>query len=732
MNLFHLIKNFRIRYKLLFIYSFTFLGIITLSGLIIYSIVKQTVKKNIESELQNSTFAILSTVKTAVSVSIKNHLRATAEKNHEIIQQLYDLQTKGKISLEEAKTRATDILLYQKIGANGYICLLDGHGKVLKHPQKTLEGLDISDHKFVQEMMAKKNGYIEYSWQNPGDPAPRPKAMYLSYFEPWEWMITVCSYRKEFTRLVNINDFKENILGLKFGKTGYSYVIDTKGNVIIHPELAGINVYSDHEFSTRVFKQMLEQKKGKLVYSWKSPGDKLSRKKLVMFNHIPEYEWIVASSSYLDEIFSPLDTIKIFIVMVGLASLILFIPITFVLSSTITKPLQELGDKFKQEIIHGFSNRLVKMDSLDEIGQLTFYYNSFMDKLETYSRNLEAEILERRQAQEALQESEKKYRSVMEATPDPIVVYDMQGAVTYMNPAFTQVFGYRLADNMGKKLYHFVPKAKLKEAMEGFEKILAGQVLPITETQRTSQDGRIIDVTLRGSAHRNKDGQPVGIVITHRDVSEVKRLEKAIMETGEQERQKIGNDLHDDLCPHLIGIEGLTKVLKNKIQGKPLEAALLSDKITVLIQDAISKTRWLARGLCPIYFNHGLETSLQTLAKQTQDRHQIQCRLDCSKNLPAGDGIMTTHLYHMVQEAIQNAIRHGNANKIFIQIKTQDDLLVINVTDNGTGMTCSKESQGMGLRIMNYRAQLIHASLRIHSDQGGTQIEIELPLTDLV
>ncbi|MBA3008639.1 MAG: PAS domain S-box protein [Desulfobacula sp.] len=566
MNPFDLIKNFPIRYKLLFIYSFCFLIIISLSSLIIYSIVKKNVEKNIESELKNSTSAILNTVKTAVSVSIKNRLRGVAEKNYDIIQHLYDRQKAGEISLEEAKARATDIILCQKIGITGYVCILDGKGRVLKHPKKPLEGLDISDHRFVQEMIAKKNGYIEYSWKNPEDAAARPKALYINYFEPWDWMITVSSYRKEFSQLVEINDFKESILGLRFGKTGYSYVMDTRGNIIIHPELAGVNIARDARFSDQFFRTMLEEKNGKLIYSWKNPGDEKLRKKLVIFNYIPEYEWIVASSSYLDEFYFPLGIIKHIIILVGVAALIVFIPISFVLSSTITKPLQSLMARFNQDIAGGFSNRSVKMESSDEVGQLTFYYNSFMDKLATYDRELLAEIRDRRLAQEALKESEERYRSVMEAVPDPIVVYDMDGLVIYMNPAFTKVFGYTLEDSLGKTMDHFVPKAHWKETMKGIGTILKGEILPRVETKRRAKSGRLIDVTTRGSVFRDKNGKPLGSVITHRDISEVKRLEKAIMEIGEKERQSIGNDLHDDLCPHLIGIEGLTKVLKKRQQ----------------------------------------------------------------------------------------------------------------------------------------------------------------------
>ncbi|MCP3900426.1 MAG: PAS domain S-box protein [Desulfobacteraceae bacterium] len=732
MSKFLLIKNFRIRYKLLFIYSFTFFLIVSLSSLIIYSIIKQNVGKNIESELQNSTSAILNNVKTVVSVSIKNHLRAAAEKNYEIIQHLYDLSVSGEISIEEAKMRAVDIILCQKIGTTGYICILDGSGKVLKHPKKSLEGLDISDHEFVQEMISKKNGYIEYKWKNPNDVAPRPKALYLNYFEPWDWMITVSSYRKEFSKLVNINDFKESILSLRFGKTGYSYVMDTKGNVIIHPELAGINVFSDKDISKQFFTKMLEKKNGKIIYSWKNPKDEQFRKKLVIFNFIPEYEWIVASSSYLDEFYSPLKTIKNFIIIVGFASLIIFIPITFLLSSTITKPLHELMDRFNEDIIGGFSNRLVPTKSHDEVGQLTYYYNSFMDKLEAYNKDLKAEISERKQAQEALQESEEKYRSVMEATPDPIIVYDMEGNVTYMNPAFTKVFGYTLEDSLGKKMDHFVPDEHWKETMEGIGIILQGNVLPRTETQRMSQDGRLYDVTTRGSVYRNKDGEPVGSVITHRDVSQVKHFEKTIMELGEKERQKIGNDLHDDLCPHLIGIEGLSKVLKRKVEVHSKEAGVLSEKITDLIKEAIQKTRRLARGLCPVYFNNGLESSLQELVTNTKIMHQIECNFESKQVMSAENSIVTINLYHIAQEAVQNGIRHGKASKIEIILESLENQFHLSVKDNGIGIDPTKEAKGMGLRIMNYRAKLIGASLLINSDDiNGTTIHISLPLNAL-
>ena len=477
---------------------------------------------------------------------------------------------------------------------------------------------------------------------------------------------------------------------------------------------------------------MLEKKSGKLIYSWKNPGDEKHRKKLVIFNYIPEYEWIVASSSYLDEFYSPLGTIKNFIILVGVVALIIFIPVTFILSSTITKPLQSLMTRFNQDIAGGFSNRGVKMESTDEVGELTFYYNSFMDKLATYDKELLTEIQDRRQAQEALKESEEKYRSVMEAVPDPIVVYDMEGMVSYMNPAFTKVFGYTLEDSLGKTMDHFVPKAHWKETMEGIGTILKGKILPRVETKRMAKNGQLIDVTTRGSVYRDKNGNPLGSVITHRDVSEVKRLEKAIMETGEKERQTIGNDLHDDLCPHLIGIEGLTKVLKKKAEGQSPAAARLSDQITELIKEAISKTRRLARGLCPVYYNHGLVASLEDLVTNTRILHQVDCRLKADDKIEIKNHMVTINLYHIAGEAVRNAIRHGQATAIVISLGIQDDQFSFHIQDNGKGMDPETDHNGMGLRIINYRAKIVGASLMISSDKKqGTRVKLTMPLAAL-
>ena len=272
MNPIRSFKNKSIHYKLLLSYSTVFILIISFGSIIMYSVLKRTIEANIESELQNSTNTILNMIRTSVSISIKNHLRASARQNIDIIRHFYNLYTEGILTEEQAKENAASVLLSQKVGETGYIACTNSKGVLVVHPQKAFVGKDISHRAFVQEMISRKEGYIEYYWQNPGETRLRSKALYMSYFKPWDWIVDISSYRSEFRTLINVDDFRESILSLKFGETGYSFVIDNTGNMIIHPRLEGINILKQSELPRRLIETMLQEKSGKIVYSRYPPN----------------------------------------------------------------------------------------------------------------------------------------------------------------------------------------------------------------------------------------------------------------------------------------------------------------------------------------------------------------------------------------------------------------------------------------------------------------------------
>ena len=720
-------RNLPIRYKMLLSYSTVFILSITISSAVIYSIVRDTIKANIESELKNTSAAILNMVQISASVAIKNHLRAVAEKNLEIVRYHYDLYLKGLLGEADAKKRAKGMLLAQQIGITGYIACVDSDGIMKIHPRGELEGVDFSDRTFIQEMISRKQGYIEYSWMNPGEPSPKPKALFMSYFEPWDWIINVSSYRNEFGKLVDVDDFRESILSLRFGKTGYAFILDINGNVIVHPVLQGVNVLKTDKLPDQPVKTMLREKNGQLVYEWRNPGETAARQKLVHFKYMPGFKWIVATSSYIDEFYAPLQLLKKVILLAMLFSLALVLPITFIISHSITQPMQRLICRLNKGIAE-LRTETRPPSSSDEMERLTLYFNSFMERLEAYSQSIHQEIAERKQVEAALRESEEKYRSVMEAVPDPILVHDTKGFVTYLNPAFTKVFGWSKKNCLGHKMVDFVEGGKWEKLRRGSWNRPKVNTRSSVETRCYRKDGSLVHVSIRKATYLDRTGKLSGSVIVYRDVSEMKRLEKEVMDIGDRERQKFGHDLHDDLCPHLIGIVGLGTVLKRKLEARGISEAAQMEKIKELLKIAIVKCRQLARGLCPVNLvEHGLVAALRELAENVQSIFQISCTFDCDAEVMIRDNTVATHIFRIAQEAVYNAARHATPNEIRIRLTAGAGRLVLTVTDDGAGLPQGVRNEGMGLRIMDFRANMIQAALAIRPcADAGTEVRLQV------
>jgi len=148
---------------------------------------------------------------------------------------------------------------------------------------------------------------------------------------------------------------------------------------------------------------------------------------------------------------------------------------------------------------------------------------------------LKQELTERKRIEEELLQSEEKYRTVLEGTPDPVVVYDMKGKVMYLNPAFTRVFGWTLDERAGRKMAIFVPEKAFAETEMMIAKTLAGETFSCVETLRYTKEGHIIPVSVSGAVFRNREGVPLGSVINLRDISEAKKLEAKLRRAHKME-----------------------------------------------------------------------------------------------------------------------------------------------------------------------------------------------------
>jgi PAS domain S-box-containing protein len=149
-----------------------------------------------------------------------------------------------------------------------------------------------------------------------------------------------------------------------------------------------------------------------------------------------------------------------------------------------------------------------------------------LDKAKLYAE-ARRELAERKRAEAILRDSEVRYRSLLESSPDPVVVYDMQGMATYVNPAFEQTFGRTREELLGKPI-DFVPEESWPETRAAIESMLRGEKIHLFETRRLTQDGRLLDVQLSSTLIYDPSGKPIGNIVTLRDISALKRAEREL------------------------------------------------------------------------------------------------------------------------------------------------------------------------------------------------------------
>ncbi|MBI9083242.1 MAG: cache domain-containing protein [Desulfobacterales bacterium] len=523
-----------IRYKMLVGHISILIAAAVFGSAILYGIVSRTIRTRIESELNTATATIANMVQISASVSIRNSLRAIAEKNREIAWHYWRQFQAGRLSRKDAIEQIRGVFLDQVIGKTGYIYCIDSRGIAVVHPKKQVEGQSFRHYGFIKEQIRKKGGYLEYDWKNPGEAKARPKALYMTYFEPLDWIISVSSYREEFKALVHVDDFRESILSMKFGDTGYLYVIDLSGNFIGHPRLEGSNPTVLGWLPAEFLQEMMDKKRGKIVYDWKNPGEPSLRKKLVMYTFLPEYQWIVASSGYLDEFYEPLRTGRTIILSTVFLALVLVVPLTLWMSASITRPLEKLMARLSSSAEGDFSVRQ-EPENQDEIGQLAGYFNSFMVRLGNYSDALRAEIQDRKQAENALRGAEAEMRALMDNLPDIAWLKDTEKRFIVANRKFADYFGKQATDIRGKRDSDFWPADLADKYSHDDEVVVVGRKALRMEERLADAHGQSHWFETIKSPFYDDQGQVMGVVGISRDISERKQTEKQMLQVQKME-----------------------------------------------------------------------------------------------------------------------------------------------------------------------------------------------------
>ncbi|MBU1234005.1 MAG: cache domain-containing protein, partial [Proteobacteria bacterium] len=373
-----------------------------------------------------------------------------------------------------------------------------------------------SRFEFVRTQIARKEGYIEYDWQNPGETISRSKALYMVYFEPLDWIISVSSYRDEFYELLDPKDFHDVVSSLQFGESGYAYVFNKEGKALIHPRLEYLTNLLQFSIEPDILESMLSRGSGQIEYTWKNPEELESRRKIAVFESLPEYGWTVVSSAYLDEIMSP---VKLIINLGYISILVLFIAASvavYFLSGRLSKPIDAMIHQLDENTKNGRYQTLPVYNN-DELGRLAQEFNTFFGVLDTQSEHLRRE--------------RERYQSLFEASPD--AVYLLKGLeIVDCNPATCKIFNSNKDELLGHTVADLSPTTQANnESSWGLAERITQESLRYKlqtfEWIHKTMDGRLFDAEVRLKPFGTEDGELL-LVAFVRDITERKRDEEAL------------------------------------------------------------------------------------------------------------------------------------------------------------------------------------------------------------
>lgn len=250
-------------------------------------------------------------------------------------------------------------------------------------------------------------------------------------------------------------------------------------------------------------------------------------------------------------------------------------------------------------------------------------------------------------------------------------------------------------------------------------------------------DGTVRWVSGSGQAIPHRGAARARFVALVRDITrereeeiERRHLERQVLRASENERLRIGQDLHDGLGQVLAGIRFTALALHTKLASRKMPEARQVAHIAEYLSNAIGQCRDLAGVLHPLTNQpEALRLGLRSLAEFTREMFDVHCRVNCSPHLRVSDPAVATHLYRIAQEAVHNAARHGKATEITVTLRREKAGLKLIVKDNGAGFPNHPQKRsGIGLPTMHYRANAMGGTLEVVSGpQAGVTVTCRVP-----
>ncbi len=356
--------------------------------------------------------------------------------------------------------------------------------------------------------------------------------------------------------------------------------------------------------------------------------------------------------------------------------------------------------------------------------------------IQGFARDVTARV----DSERSLLERTAYLKALVEHSPLGIVVLDPEHRVKMCNPAFESLFQHRQAEIVGTKLDNKIsPAGMVAEATNVTQRAMSGEAVH-RSTRRKRKDGTLIDVELHG-VPLIVDGEQIGVFAIYQDITERKHAEESLrnlsaklLQLQDEERRRIARELHDSTAQILAALTMNLGALSQEAARKLDNSAnrIISESLG-LAEQCAREVRTLSYLLHPPLLDEsGLSDAVQWYAQGFSQRSGIEVSVE----IPSGLGRLARELelalFRIVQESLTNVHRHSGSTRAKIRIRTANNLLTLEVIDNGRGLSRSKLSPGrgglgVGLAGMRERAQQLGGHLEL-SSRKGTTVRAILPL----
>lgn len=390
----------------------------------------------------------------------------------------------------------------------------------------------------------------------------------------------------------------------------------------------------------------------------------------------------------------------------------------------LTNPISQLVEA-TQKISKGSRNIKVHVDSEDEFLILADSFNSMLETLNKTTI------------------SEKYLRNILDSLYGALLVTDSSCNITSINKTTSILLGYEEDELLEQHIM------LLFDSNFNNQKIEVGDSVNLKKTSRQlrkktgilTKNSKTIPVYVTCTILYNKEGQGEGMVVVGHDLTEEKQQEKkiekirkegviAINEAQENERLRIATDIHDGLGQMLTGISYSMQELEPENNA----SSILLQRLQKQVDNTILEAKIIAHNLTPILIkDFGLVVAIKNLVDKTNQLGEINVifnTYDFNKRI---DSKLEKAIYRIVQEALNNILKHAQANSASIELFLKKDQLVLVIEDDGVGFDMDNHlgkdySSGIGLISMKERVYAFDGIFTIDSQIGqGTEIIIEFP-----